>query len=208
MSYPATWSALVSAISAEVVRVMAAAGYPALTPEIDGSTPGILIGPQFPAELSTPPRIIFIPKEWPFSNERSVVNRTKGGTLQEQETSQRAIGRQWKMYEVRCWGCNYSDQATPAPDPILDYDAAQALCAAVWLACQNIAPGQWRSTAGRIMSNQEAGLNLVNLGKVFAFDLALDTPALDILLPFAPSDVGQSGKVDVVIGGTPVQAFP
>ena len=146
MPYPATWTALVSDINTEVVARLAKAGYPALTPEIDGSAGKILIGPQFPAEFSSPPRVVFVPQPSKLEGPtRSVMGRA-GMPAPEQAAmlSTRAIARMWKSFKVYCWACNFSDQVTPSPDPALDYDAADAMAGIVWQSCQAIAAGVWR----------------------------------------------------------------
>lgn len=205
--YPATWTQLVTDISDEVVARLAAAGYPPLTPEIDGTTGAIQIGPQFVAEQGAPPRVLFVPRGFDFSNERSVVSRGPlTGNDYRPELAQRAIARQWKRFEVQCWGCHFTTQTTPAPDPALDYDAAQALSEIVWQACQSICAGVWRTTSGEI---DPSAPTLARTGRVFVFDLALDTPILDTTLAFAPHTVAQgSGLVDVTVTGTTVQAYP
>ena len=122
---------------------------------------------------------------------------------------ERAIARMWKSFKVYCWGCNFSDQVTPAPDPALDYDAAQALSEIVWQSCQAIAAGVWRGEGTVAIDGQGNVPTLVRLGRVFIFDLALDTSVLDTALQFAPSGVEQGpGKVNVVVDGVAVQAYP
>ena len=133
MAYPSTWVALVSAINTEVVARLAAAGYPALTQEIDGSAGKILLGSSFPAEFSSPPRVVFVPQPSKLEGPtRSVMGRA-GMPAPEQAAmlSTRAIARMWKSFKVYCWACNFSDQVTPSPDPALDYDAADAMAGAV-----------------------------------------------------------------------------
>ena len=211
MSYPSTWVALVSDINTEVVARLAAAGYPALTQEIDGSAGKILLGSSFPAEFSSPPRVAFVPQPSKLEGPtRSVAGRA-GMPAPEQAAmlSTRAIARRWKSFKVYCWACNFSDQTHPAPDPALDYDAAQALSEIVWQSCQAIAAGVWRGEGTVAIDGQGDVPTLVRLGRVFIFDLALDTPVLDTALAFAPSGVEQGpGKVNVVVGGVAVQAYP
>lgn len=209
MSYPSTWVALVSLVSAEVVTRLAAAGYPALTPEIDGTAGAILLGPQFRAENGFPPRIVFVPSKLGIdAPNRSVTSRGPNvGADYSPELQQRAIGRQMKGFKVYCWGCNYSNQTTPAPDPALDYDAAQANAEIIIQACQSIGAGRYKATGGTI-DGQGATPTLVRTGRVFIFDLELDTAILDTALAFAPSNVAPNGKLDVTIGGTTTQAFP
>ncbi len=193
MTYPASWTALVNLISVEVVSRLAAAGYPALCPSIDGVTPGkIQIGESFVNEQGSPPRVLFVPKGFDFANERSVATRMNGSTNVEgrAQAAQRAIARQWKTFEVQVWGLNFSDQVTPAPDAALDYDATQALSEIVWQACQFKAPGCWRTTRGEIDPKSPT---LMKLGRIFVWDLGLDTPIADTALPFAPNGVTSAG---------------
>lgn len=209
MSYPSTWVALTNLVSAEVVTRLAAASYPALTVGIDGSAGKINLGPQFNSELSSPPRVDFVPSGLDLAgNTRSVTSRGPNvGSDYLPELNQRAIARQWKNFKVYCWGCNFSDQVTPAPSPALDYDAAQALLEIVVQSCQSIAAGRFRISGGAI-DGQHGAPTLVRIGRVFIFDLALDTAILDTAQAFAPSNVAPNGKVDVTIGGTTTQAFP
>ena len=211
MAYPSTWVALTNAVSAEVVTRLAAAGYPPLTPEIDGSAGKILLGSSFPAEFSSPPRVIFVPQPSKIEGpSRSVMGRADMPAPEKAAMlSTRAIARMWKNFRCYCWGCNFSDQVTPAPDPALDYDAAQALSEIVWQSCQAIAAGAWRGDGSVLIDGTGGTPTLVRLGRVFMFDIQLDTPVLDTALAFAPSGVTQGpGKVNVVVGGQTVQAYP
>ncbi len=204
MPYPSTWVALTNLVSAEVVSRLAAASYPALTPEIDGSVGAIVLGPQFPYENSSPPRINFVPTSLGIeAPNRSVTSRGPSvGADYLPELQQRAIGRQMKGFKVYCWGCNYSDQVTPAPDPSLDYDAAQTLAEIVIQSCQSIAAGRFTAKGGMI-DGQNSPV-LVRVGRVFIFDLALDTAILDTAQAFAPK--GVAGNPVIKMNGT--QAFP
>lgn len=184
--YRSTWVALVAAISADVVSRLADAKLPPLTPNIDGSPGAIQIGPQFVYEQGSPPRVLFIPKQWDIDARDAGNflgnNVIAGGNTQ----TPRSIGTQWKQFEVQCWGCNYDEQYVPNPDPALDYDAAQVLCEIVWQSAQGIASGVWRSKFGQI---DPGAPSLIRTGRIFVFDLALSTPIPDVTLPYAPEGV-------------------
>jgi len=197
--YRATWTAIVSALSTDVVARLAAAGLPPLTPEIDGTPGAIQLGPQFVCEQSSPPRIVMIPDDFDFETSRDVVS-PNGRASGNRTWDPRAIGVQWKRYQVQCWGCNYSDQTTPAPDPALDYDAAQILCEMVWQSAQAIAAGVWRTTKGTLDRR-----GLVRMGRVITFDLSFSTPAPDVRLPYAPHGVNPNPTTEIIVSGhTPV----
>ena len=206
MPYPATWTALVAAVNADVVARLAAAGYPALNLGIDGSPGQIEMGPAFQAENHSPPYVVFVPKTSPIEGPTRFVTGRAGMSDQERKAmlSRRAIARMWKTWIVFCWGCNFSDQTTPAPDPALDFDAAQALAEIVFQSCQGIAADAWKPGAA-IEIDQTS---LVRIGRVFTFDLALDTPVLDTAQAFAVGVAAGPGKVDVVVGGQTVQGYP
>lgn len=185
--YRATWSALVSDISSELVSRLAAAGLPPLTPEINGAPGAIQIGPQFVAEAGSPPRVLMIPKQWDLEASRDNGNYLSSGHIAGGNTqTPRAIGLQWKQFEVQCWGCAFSEQFLPAPDPALDYDAAQILAELVWQSVHAVAAGVWRSQFGQI---DPGAPSLMRVGRVFTFDLALSTPVPDVQLPYAPNGV-------------------
>ncbi len=201
--YRSTWVALVAAISADVVNRLALAGLPPLTLEIDGSAGAIQIGPQFVAEQSSPPRILFVPKGWTdLENNRDVVQTYQSGTSIDNTQDPRTIAMQWKRFEVQCWGCDFSvvgGSQVPTPSPAYDYDAAQILAETVWQAAQGTAAGVWRSGPGEIDPGREA---VVRIGRVFVFDLALHTPVPDTILAYARSPKA-NGTTEIVINGQP-----
>lgn len=199
--YRSTWVALVGLVSADVVSRLAAAGLPALTPEIDGSAGAIQIGPQFVAEQGSPPRILFVPKGWTdIENNRDVVQTYQGGQPIDNTQEPRTIAMQWKRFEVQCWGCNYASQTTPVPDPALDYDAAQILAEVVWQAAQGTCAGVWRSGPGEI---DPGGPALVRVGRVFVFDLALHTPIPDVAHAYAAPAPTANSTVEIIVAGQP-----
>lgn len=199
--YRATWTALVAAMSASVVARLSAQGLPPLSLGLDGSPGKIEIGPQFVAQQGSPPRILMIPRRFPFENSRDVVSHTGGRPTLNPTWDPRAIGVQWKTFEVQCWGCNFTDQTTIAPDPALDYDAAQILCEMVWQAAQEIAPGVWSTKAGDV----DVEPKLIRLGHVISFDLAFNTPAPDATLPYAPNPTTGTLTTEISInGGAPI----
>jgi hypothetical protein len=203
--YRPTWTALVSEMSDKVVARLLAAGLPPLTPELDGSPGAIQIGPQFVNEQGSPPRILFLPKQWGLEPTRDAGNFLKGGKVSGGNTQEpRAIGVQWKQFEVQCWGCAFADALTPAPDPALDYDAAQVLSEIVWQAAQALCAGVWRSKFGTV---DLGAPSLLRVGRVFVFDLALSTPIPDVALPYAPEGVAPGLQpplgVGISINGAP-----
>lgn len=201
--YRPTWSAIAQALSNQVVVQLAAAGLPPLTPEIDGSPGAIQIGPQFTVEQGSPPRIVMIPTGFKFENSRDVVSPT-GNPGQNLTWDPRAIGVQWKTYEVQCWGCNFIEANgvfEPAPDPLLDYDAAQILCEMVWQAAQALTAGEWATKSGTI----DVTPTLIRVGRIVKFDLAISTPAPDFLYPYAPNPTAGTITTKISInGGSPV----
>lgn len=203
--YFSTWVEMVSRLSAEVATRMAAAGYPPLNKEIDGSVGSIVIGPQFVAEQGFPPRILMIPRRFDFeANTWDVVNTYKGGTPISSAWNPRPIAKQWKQYEVQCWGCNFTSPSpgvfTAAPDPALDYDAAEQIAEILWQSAHAIAAGVWRSKEGEI---DDGAPTHNRVGRVFKFDLALMTPIPDTALGYAPSNVKAQSTVEMIINGQP-----
>ena len=198
--YRSTWVALVGLISADVVSSLAAAGLPPLSLGIDGSPGQIQIGPQFVAEQGSPPRILMIPRGWDEEQTRDVTAARKNGVEYGNSQTPRAIAMQWKRFEVQCWGMNFTDQNTAAPDPALDYDAAQILAELVWQSAQRLAAGVWRSAKGDI---DPGAPYLVREGRLFIFDLAMLTPIPDVTLGYAPSNVKPSTSVEIIVNGQP-----
>lgn len=197
--YRSTWVALVGLISADVVSSIAAAGLPPLALGVDGSAGAIQIGPQYVAEHGTPPRILMIPRGWDEEQTRDVTAARKNGVEYGNSQTPRAIAMQWKRFEVQCWGCNFTDQVTPAPDPALDYDAAQILAELVWQSAQRLAAGVWRSEKGEI--DPKAPF-LDRIGRVFIFDLAMLTPIPDVTLGYASSPKANT-TVEIIVNGQP-----
>jgi hypothetical protein len=178
-------SSIVTAISNDVVAKLATAGYPPLT---DGR---ILMGRQHDAESSAPPRIIMTPVSSDFTEKRvtSRSNVNTGSprqysTEQLAENAQRSIGTEVIVFEVRAWGT-----ATP-PNADQDFDITQALYQQVIASVHLLTAGSYGLSKGQWTDSKGAGATqLVRFGREFVFGISFQTPVLDQLLSFAPTNV-------------------
>lgn len=181
MSYAATWTGLVTAISDEVVARLSAAGMPPLNPMPDGSDGRILIGRENVSANWAPPKIVMVPTGFRMGP-RSTASPMMSAPDRRAEMADGSIVTQWKQFEVHVWNCNFVDQATPAPNPDLDWDAVDALYNVLWQACQNVAAGMWATKQGTIDRNAN---EWARLGRYAIFDLELSTPVLRDMVPLS-----------------------
>lgn len=189
--------AIVSAISADVSAALAAAGYAPLT---DG---GILIGRQHIKEMSSPPKIVFVPRGSTF-NPRDFYNRSnvEGAPSAEMKLqwAERAVHTDLTRFDVHCWGV-----ASP-PDPEGgDFDATQVLYQAVIQSVRRLAYGSYNLLPGTWLDQAEGMGQLQKLGHWFVFGIEFQTPILDMLLSYVPS--GTVGEVTVEYAGNSTEGI-
>lgn len=198
--------AIVSAISADVVAALSAAGYPALT---DGK---ILLGGQHIWENSSPPRIVFTPvrsvfgPRSPSSSSQTTTNRKYSAESQAQ-IAQRTIGTDAVIFEVRCWGMTPDRTSPTAVDD--DFDQTQVLYHAVLQSIQRLMPGNPVVMAdnGEWTEAKAKNTHLDLLGREFVFTTTpIPTPILDHLLDFVPRGTGVSATV--FYEGDPLEGIP
>ena len=168
--------ALISAISDDVVAALAAASLPALT---EGH---ILLGPEYVAESSAPPRIVFVPKGSTWGPKTMAARPTVAAAELTLEIAARSLLTEEAGFDVAVWG-----QAA-IPDPANDYDATQVLYQQVIRSIHTIAHGCYKLSPGR----WDAGSKLVVDGRLFVFGVSFSTPLVDRILEQAPSDVALS----------------
>lgn len=180
------FGALVAAISADVVTRLGALSV-VLT---DG---GILIGRQWLASQSAPPRIVFVPTRSRFDMGRD----SYGVDVQAKRSQwlQRSIGSEFVHFDVHVWGA-----ATP-PDPNGgDFDATQVLYQALYQSLWDIAQSSFTMTEGTWVDQAPGESQLQKLGHEFVFDLEIGTPILDVELEYVPQ-TGTTGQIAVQFNG-------
>ncbi len=194
---------IIGAISTEVVRQLAAGGYPAL---VDGK---IAVGTAAEFEQLAPPRIIFdlspgsefVPAEY-YSGGSAVIHTDERA----KEGAQRSVAGDNVMITVHCWGVD-----TGSTDPIADYDATRTLAHAVRAACQALLPGAFGLVA---KAKYRSSGNVVRLGRWLTFDLVIYTPILETLLPYdrdssyASDTVTSDGTDELVVPETSATTGP
>lgn len=146
----------------------------------------ILLGREHIYEQSAPPRVVFVPTVGKFAG-KDVYNAslTAGYPSAEvrRQNQLRSIRAEHTLFEVHVWG------AAVTPDPADDFDATQVLYHQVIRTAQVIAAGTYELSDGRWMDQDANASQLVKSGHEFVFGLALGTPVLDRLIPYAPSNV-------------------
>lgn len=190
---------IVTAISDEVVKSLASAGYPSLTPGLDGAAGSIRLGRQAHMEQSAPPRIIFVPMRSSFSA-KDVYNQSPSATpfsaSRLQQTQQRSILTERITFEVRCWGVAGGPFAT-------DFGATQALyqqvIASTWLVCGPFTAGGISAEGGAWTDAEFGTPQHVIDGREFVFGLTFPVPVLDTLL-------GASASMPLAPAGTAVRS--
>ena len=174
---------LVSTISGNFEAKWAAAGYPALTDS------HILLGRQHLYESSSPPRVVFVPIAAKFATKDPAV-RAQVATYPDDQlrliAQQRAIATEIIQFEVHCWGISAS--STDAAH--LGYDVTQAIYHCLIQTLHDIAEGCYVVSTGRWTTGTQAATQLDLAGQEFVFVVEIATPVLDVLLPYAPDDVG------------------
>lgn len=164
-------SGLVSAISDDVVAKLFAAG---ATPLVDEK---ILIGRQHIYEMSSPPRVVFIPISSTYGPRgmynRSVVSGAPSSEMTLQ-TLERSILTETTHFEVHVWGI-----ASP-PDPEGgDFDATQVLYQQVIASTHLLACGSYKIENGKWTDQAPSASQMIKAGHEYVFMLSLDTPILD-----------------------------
>lgn len=168
--------ALVTLISAHVVAALLEGGYPALT---DGR---ILLGRQYVAEGSAPPRIVFVPMSAAFSAKDTY---SSTGLPSAAQTANPSLATDTISFEVHCWG------AAPDQDPDDDFDYTEVLYQQVIRSVSHIARGACKFTNGSYTNSKANAGQMVRDGDEFVFGVTLDRPITTRVVPFerAPSDV-------------------
>jgi hypothetical protein len=185
--------ALVAALSASVVLGLAAAGYPPLTANVDGSPGGILLGDQHQFEHWSPPRIIFTPTKSTFGardTTRGVATVAANAPYSAESLrllARRVFASELLTFEVRCWGI------APVSAPDLDYAFTQGLYHQVLASAQELCVGCYEVDGGTWTD----ATHVVRAGREFVFAITFNVPILTTLapltgqqgLPFAPAAV-------------------
>lgn len=187
---------IVSFISDLVVQQLQTAGYPPL------SAGKILVGRQYQAENTVPPRVLFIPMRSRFdakslSNPMPVSSNAPYSAEAHAQIQQRAIGTEWVTYEVRCWSA--TSNAEPVPDDIGDMEATWTLSRAVEISVHLLVPGMYKFETGEWVDAKEGSTQHVHLGREFVFGVTIGVPILDKLLPLVPP--GTTGALGSLMVG-------
>jgi hypothetical protein len=186
---------LIALISADVVTGLVAAGYPSL---VDG---GILIGGQHVFEMSSAPRIVFVPTGSKFGP-RDPANpaRVSGADDAQYQAMvlQRPIASEILSFDVHCWG------AATTGNPDDDYDVTQALYQQILMSMHTLCEGCYSAGNGRWTSGTAQGTQLAKAGQEFVFTLDIATPVLDTLLAFAPGTLTVNVTHATDVAGVPI----
>lgn len=168
--------ALVALISTHVVAALLEGGYPALT---DGA---ILLGRQYVAEASAPPRIVFVPMGASFSA-KDIYSNT--GLPSASQTANPSLATDTINFEVHCWGASLNQ------NPEDDFDYTEVLYQQVIRSVSTIARGSCAFTNGTYTNSKANAGQMVRDGDEFVFGVTLQRPITSRVLPFerAPSDV-------------------
>ncbi len=195
---------LLTLLNAQVVTRLAAAGFPALCANADGSAGSILFGPAAAFETYAPPRVILEPIGMQ-TRVRDINSATTpyNSAERRQELVMRAIASGDLTFMLHCWG------VAGTGSPVDDYDQAIALVDCVRASLHHIAPGAYQiEESGKWI----AGTNVSSVGRAMSMGLTLYRPILATLLPFdatkqyAPPAVKPAftETISVTAGGTVV----
>lgn len=202
----ASIGAIVSAVSAEVVTVLAT-----MTP-VGGVTPGIvlgdggiLVGPQQLNVHGAPPRIVFVPEESPLAP-KNLANPSSIGANQDPINAQRSLFSKWLTFSCYCWGASVTrnDAASQADD----YDAAMQLSDVVMSALvHQIGPASFGGDRGILrfgrLSWVDDDAQTTRLGRKCAFQFSVSCPVLDTIAQQYPTGGPVTRNVGVTYGNDP-----
>lgn len=168
--------ALVALISVHLVAALSEGGYPALT---DGA---ILLGRQYVAEGSAPPRVVFVPMGASFSA-KDVYSNT--GLPSAAQTANPSLATDTINFEVHCWGASLNQ------NPEDDFDYTEVLYQQVIRSVSQLARGSCMFTNGTYTSSKANAGQMIRDGYEFVFNVQLQRPITERVLPFerAPDDV-------------------
>lgn len=183
------YTALVNAISADVIAGLAKGGWP---PLVNGK---IMLGRQHQFEQSRPPRIVMIPTKNPFAGKDTYDASLVGGSRPDtrKQRANPSIRTDFKTFEVRCWG------ASPTKDRSLDYDFTEALYEQVIRSAHNVATGTYEVSDGEWTDETQ----LVQDGREFVFEIVIGTPVTRYPVPlqYAPEGTVTQSTVQADVGG-------
>lgn len=193
---------LVTALSDHISDGLAAAGYPRLTPRINGMPGRIFIGDKHEFEQQMPPRIIWRPTKSNFSARDTTrgtanvsTNRTGYSPESRSVVSQRSIATEEASFEVSCWSI--------APDGLPDTGASdweytralylQFLASAQHLmaGCYAVSSGIWRPVP-----------HVQRVGREFVFPMVINLPVLAELEPTSQAPAGAVAGLPFAPAGT------
>ncbi len=184
---------IISALSDDVVASLAAASYPPLTPNADGTPGSILVGTAAKYENSAAPRIIFEPIGSVFGgSEYASASTTLDTQERKVQNAMRTIASENVQFNVRCWG------AAGTQNPVDDYDVTRALYHAVRASLNRLMPGAYDIAA---VGKYPPNTNILISGREFVFSVVFFTPVLASLLPYdrtrmyAPDGVVPAGNL-------------
>ena len=173
-------SALVSAISSDVVAGLALLGLPPLT---DGA---ILLGSANVAQQGAPPRVVFEPIALRFGDaDRSTISTSSLAPDFLAAWAMRPLATAFVKFRAHVWGIG---DPTPGSvqNPIADIDATDALLRQVLRSCLRIAPGIGAYSSGIYANSSRSGDALLAVNGWYAsFDVELATPITDYPLDLA-----------------------
>ncbi len=185
-------STIIAALSEDVVAKLAAAGYPALTPDASGNAGKILIGSAANYETTAPPRIIFEPKGSKFGTAEYASASASLDTLERRnQGALRTVAAEDIEFDVRCWG------AAGTSDPADDYDVTRALYHQVRASLQSLMPGAFSiDSAGKFTTSA----NINRDGREYVFGVTFLTPVMGNLVPYAIANRTAVARAAIVEG--------
>jgi hypothetical protein len=183
---------LVAQISDHMNTGLHNAGYPRLTPLLDGQPGRIVVGNRWQHDQLVPPRVVMIPTKSTFDARTTsrgpanvADNKTRMDAQSKFAVANRTILTELATFEVAAWSL--------APDDLTDSGAADfdytralymqlvASCHALMPGCFTVDGGVWRATQ-----------HLQRVGREFVFSLTI---ALPILLEIPPTELAPPGAV-------------
>ena len=158
---------------------------------------GVLLGSEYLAAYTAPPRIVLVPRSFTFGPRSNAVPGAYRTADIKQQRQQRSIRTERCTFEARVWG-----QAA-APHVGLDFDATHAIMAWLVDSAHLLAAGTVDDGAGTWLDQAATATQRLKAGHELSFALTLSVPITDAPLPSATGiTVDATGNLQIN-GGTP-----
>lgn len=204
--------ALRNALTSQLAKRLAAAGYPALAKAPDGTDGKILIGRQAQYEQSAPPRVLMVPIGSPaFGGALAYSSKPINSDEARKQRAQRPIMTEYQRFEFRCWGTSNSTDPLDVRDD--DFTMTEALYEMLIQSMaapaieDNTGPAVlgpmtkdgWQVEAGAWTDATFGAPQNIVYGREFVFTIRIAKPILDRLYEFAPADVKPQATTNLTI---------